>query len=259
MPERKHNRTPIFAPALAVASASAAAHGADGEIATGLWPLFRQSFDIFTIALVVGSFVAVALIVRCVIDLRASKILPRRSVNRIVEMTESGRIDDLRSFVRKDRSLLGHAVRAALDHPRRTRAGMREAAELAASEQTARLFRRLEPLNVIGNLAPLVGLAGTVWGMILAFTALGDTGGQADPGALSIGISKALFHTLLGLVLAIPCLLVFGLWRSGVDKVATRALVLAGSVIEHLPASDEPEPEPGSKAGPGGERDRERK
>ncbi len=241
MPERKHNRTPIFAPALVVASASAAAHGADGEIATGLWPLFRQSFDIFTIALVVGSFVAVALIVRCVIDLRASKILPRRSVNRIVEMTESGRLDDLRSFVRKDRSLLGHAVRAALDHPRRTRAGMREAAELAASEQTARLFRRLEPLNVIGNLAPLVGLAGTVWGMILAFTALGDTGGQADPGALSIGISKALFHTLLGLVLAIPCLLVFGLWRSGVDKIATRALVLAGSVIEHLPASDEPQ------------------
>lgn len=247
MPERTHRRTRFSAAALFVALSAGASSAADGEIATGLWPLFRQSFDIFTIALVIGSFVAVALIVRCVIDLRASKILPRKSVNRIVEMTEKGRIEDLRSFVRKDRSLLGHAVRAALDHPRRTRAGMREAAELAASEQTARLFRRLEPLNVIGNLAPLVGLAGTVWGMILAFTALGDTGGQADPGALSIGISKALFHTLLGLVLAIPCLLVFGLWRSGVDKIATRSLVLAGSVIEHLPASDEPDANPPSQ------------
>ncbi|HRJ50737.1 MAG TPA: MotA/TolQ/ExbB proton channel family protein, partial [Phycisphaerales bacterium] len=95
-------------------------------------------------------------------------------------------------------------------------------------------------LNVIGNLGPLVGLAGTVWGMILAFTSLGDSGGQAGPSDLSLGISKALFHTLLGLCLAIPCLFVFGLYRSIVDRICTRGTVLCGRVVEQLPDQGDP-------------------
>jgi biopolymer transport protein ExbB len=115
---------------------------------------------------------------------------------------------------------------------------MREAAELAASEESARWFRKIDMLSVIGNLGPLVGLAGTVWGMILAFTSLGETGGQAGPAQLSLGISKALFHTLLGLCLAIPCLLAYGWYRGVVDRLCTRAIVSASEVIEALPATE---------------------
>ena len=63
------------------------------------------------------------------------------------------------------------------------------------------------------------------WGMIIAFTSLGAADGQAGPADLSLGISKALFHTLLGLVLAIPCLLTFGIYRGIVDRICTRAMV----------------------------------
>jgi biopolymer transport protein ExbB len=98
----------------------------------------------------------------------------------------------------------------------------------------------IEPLNVIGNLGPLIGLAGTVWGMILAFNSLGETAGQAGPTDLSLGISKALFHTLLGLCLAIPCLLTFGLYRSVVDRHCTRGVAIASDVIDRL---SEPRPE----------------
>jgi biopolymer transport protein ExbB len=129
-------------------------------------------------------------------------------------------------------------IKATLGAPASDKTAMREAAELAASEESARWFRKIDVLNVIGNLGPLIGLAGTVYGMILAFTSLGEAGGQAGPGDLSLGISKALFHTLLGLCLAIPCLLVYGLYRGRVDRLCTRGIVAASEIVELIPVRE---------------------
>lgn len=200
-----------------------------------LWGLFRQSFDIFTVLLVFGSVVSVAVIFSCLIDLRASRILPRQVTDRLLDLAASGRREDLRELANKDESFVPRVVSAALRQSSRGRDAMREAAELAAAEESARYFRRVELLNVIGNLGPLVGLAGTVWGMILAFTSLGETGGQAGPADLSLGISKALFHTLLGLCLAIPCLLAYGIYRAIVDRICTRGMIVAAEIVEKLP------------------------
>lgn len=204
----------------------------------GLWALFRQSFDIFTVVLVVGSVAAVALIVRNVIEVRAGVIMPRKRTGRLIDLIEHGRFEDARAMVKRDDTFVGSVVRAAMRESGRGRAAMREAAELAASDQSARWFRKIELLNIIGNLGPLVGLAGTVWGMIIAFTSLGAADGQAGPADLSLGISKALFHTLLGLVLAIPCLLTFGIYRGIVDRICTRAMVESARLVELLPAGE---------------------
>ncbi len=201
---------------------------------SGLWHLFRQSFDFFTVLLVAGSVLAMAIAISCIIDIRERRILPKESTNRIVDLAAAGRWLDLREFVARDESFVGRVLRTALAAGG-SRDAVRESAELAAAEESARWFRRIELLNVIGNLGPLVGLAGTVWGMILAFTSLGASGGQAGPADLSLGISKALFHTLLGLCLAIPCLFVFGLYRSVVDRICTRGTVVCGQVVEHVP------------------------
>jgi len=205
----------------------------------GLWGLFVQSFDFFTVLLLFGSLVAVAIIVRCLIDVRERKILPPASIARINDLVTAGREEDLRAFVKNDESFPSRVLRQVLDGRKRDRVGMRETAEIAASDEVARWFRAIEPLNVVGNLGPLVGLAGTVWGMILAFTSLGESGGQAGPSDLSLGISKALFHTLLGLTLAIPCLFVFGFYRSIVDRICTRGMLVCSQLIESLPADDD--------------------
>lgn len=110
----------------------------------------------------------------------------------------------------------------------------REAAQLEADSQCARWLRRIEPLATIGNLAPLVGLAGTVWGMILAFTTIGAEGGAAGPAQLSLGISKALFHTLLGLCLAVPALLAYGILRSRVDRLCDQATSRTTPLVERV-------------------------
>lgn len=212
--------------------------GAPGDpVARGPWALFVQSFDLFTLVLGVGSLAAVAVIVRCILDIRAGRIIGEATAGRIERLLAPGAARELRGLVADDASLPARAVGAALraQDLGGDRAAMREAAELAASEECARWFRMIEPLNVIGHLGPLVGLAGTVWGMIIAFTTLGETGGTAQAADLAPGIAKALFHTLLGLCLAIPCLVVFGLYRSRIDRACTRAMVVAADLVERLP------------------------
>lgn len=234
------NRLSLLLTLGVMCAAPAVASAADAPRAAGLWPLFRQSFDAFTVVLLMGSMLAVSVIVRCLIDIRQSRILPSRAVRKADEYSEAKRWDDLRTLVTKEDSLVSRIVRASMDETRYggeiTRSAIREAAEMAASEEVARWFRKIELLNIIGNLGPLVGLAGTVWGMILAFTSLGESGGQAGPSDLSLGISKALFHTLLGLVLAVPCLLIYGFYRSIIDKHCTRGMVVASKIVERLPA-----------------------
>ena len=210
-----------------------------GQGSLGLWSLFVQSFDLFSIILILGSLVAVGIIVRVVMEIRPGAIMPEQAEKRARMLIDQDRIGELRTFVNDDESFVGLVLRAALDSPNKTRQGVREAAEMVASEQTARWFRKIEVLNVIGNVAPLVGLAGTVWGMIIAFTSLGVAGGQAGPTDLSLGISKALFHTLLGLMLAIPCLAVFGVYRSMVDRACTRGMVVCAELVEKLPLEDD--------------------
>ncbi len=200
----------------------------------GVWPLFWKSFDLFTVVLLVGSVAAVAIIVRCVMEIRAGRILPRGRVEALREAIDARNWKELKAMVDRDPSFPGRVLHAALAGDSGSRTAFREAAELAASEENAGWFRRIEPLNVIGNLGPLVGLAGTVWGMILAFTQLGEAGGQASASDLSLGISKALFHTLLGLCLAIPCLLTYGFYRTLLDRVCTRALSESSELVERI-------------------------
>jgi biopolymer transport protein ExbB len=198
--------------------------------------LFLQSLDVFTVLLVLGSVAAVTVLVRCVIEVRESRVLPASSAATIRSLAAEGRTDELRGFVRRD-DFVCRVVEAALRSPSGDPASARDAAELAASEQCARLFRKIEPLNILGTIGPLLGLAGTVWGMIKAFSALGVAGGQANPSVLSEGISKALFHTLLGLMLALPALAAFGLLRSRVDRICNRAMALAAELVDMLPAA----------------------
>jgi biopolymer transport protein ExbB len=225
------------APALAQAPGAPAAK-------TGLWPLFVKSFDFFTVLLLAGSIAGIAAVFNCLIEVREKTIVPPKTLTRLRDLARARRWEDLAQDIRDDESFVSRVLRAALATPAPDKTTLRESAELAASEESARWFRKIDVLNVIGNLGPLVGLAGTVYGMILAFTSLGESGGQAGPGDLSLGISKALFHTLLGLCLAIPCLLVYGLYRGIVDRLCTRGIVVTGEIIEMIPPGLNTEPAP---------------
>lgn len=106
--------------------------------------------------------------------------------------------------------------------------------EDALAEQAARLFRKIEYLSVIGNLAPMVGLLGTVIGMIIAFQSVAATQGTASAPQLAEGIYQALVTTVGGLIVAIPCIGAFAIFRNRIDQFIAEAAYTAQHVFSPL-------------------------
>ncbi|MBL0922658.1 MAG: MotA/TolQ/ExbB proton channel family protein [Phycisphaerales bacterium] len=232
----------LSAPALAQAAAPTRGSG------VSIWALFQQSFDLFTIAIVVGSVAALAIIIRSVLVVRLSVVLPEESGEAIRRLIGERRWADLQKFVSEDDSYLGHVLHQVLPRLRHSGARTQEIVDIASEKETARRFREIEWLGVLGAIGPLLGLVGTVWGMIIAFTAIGETGGQAAAAQLSIGIAKALFHTFLGLTLAIPSLIAYGVFRERMDRLCVEGAMQATDAVNAILAAGAAPAQPAAPA-----------
>jgi biopolymer transport protein ExbB len=105
------------------------------------------------------------------------------------------------------------------------------------AEQSARLLRKIDYLSVIGNIAPMIGLLGTVIGMIFAFQEVANTQGAARAAELASGIYQALVSTVGGLIVAIPSLAAFAVFRNRVDQVIAETAEQAQEAIGPLKRS----------------------
>ena len=178
-----------------------------------------------------ASIAGVALAIDAMLHIREKRIAPPESTERLRTLIAAKNYKELMDFAATDSSFVSKALYAAIRRAHLKYAAMREGLESSVGEQTSDLFRRIEPLNVIGNIGPLLGLMGTVLGMIMAFYALMEKGGQTNPTDLAGGIGTALWHTFFGLFVAIPCLVVYGFYRTRADKIATRAALVAEAFL----------------------------
>jgi biopolymer transport protein ExbB len=206
----------------------------------GLFQLIMGHIDVVFITIAVLSIAGLTLIIQGFIQNRSEALMPEATTIRIREMIEARQFKELVDFTEADPSFISRALNPALKRAPLWQ-NMKEAMETAIGEQTAEQFRKIEYLNIIGNLGPLLGLLGTVLGMIEAFQAVAATKGQADVGALSAGISTALCHTFLGLFLAVPCLAAFGVLRTLVDRLTVRGALISEELLQMLkPAEHKP-------------------
>jgi biopolymer transport protein ExbB len=174
------------------------------------------------------SMVAVGLVVEHGMTIRKSVIMPENVVQELDDLIQKGRIDEAIEACCEpaNQCLFSHVVLAGLERYKGSEFGFAEykaAAEEAGEDQTARLYRKTEYLGVIGTVAPMLGLLGTVTGMIRAFNVIASTGGMARPDQLASGISEALVTTVEGLVVAIPTMMVFTYFRSRIDSLVAEA------------------------------------
>jgi biopolymer transport protein ExbB len=196
------------------------------------------------------SIVGVSLIIQGFIKNRATVMLPESSTNAIREMIQQKRFKELIDFTETDPSFVSRALNPALKRAP-SFSSMKEAMETSIGEQTAEQFRKIEYLNIIGNLGPLLGLLGTVLGMIEAFNTMNNAGGQANPADLAGGISRALAHTFLGLTLAVPCLAAFGVLRTIVDRLTVRGALIAEEMLLMVKPAEAKQPQPAAAPAPG--------
>lgn len=136
--------------------------------------------------------------------LDARRIIPDSLLVRIWGWLQQGQLDSNKIKAVHDSSPLGQVLAAGLSNSRNGRAVMIESMEVAANRVQHDLERYLAVLGSIANVAPLLGLLGTVVGTIKIFSAIMMEGGTGNPGALAGGISEALIATATGLAVAIP-------------------------------------------------------
>ena len=101
-------------------------------------------------------------------------------------------------------------------------------------EQALALLRRIEWMNIMGNVSPMVGLFGTVLGIIKMFNAMAAVGGQPHPSQLAGGISIALVTTLWGLMIAIPALTIHGVFQNRIEMLASESAEQAEKTLSQI-------------------------
>ena len=162
---------------------------------------------------------------------RRRRILPERFAMTVEGMLASGDDAEAVRLVGAEASDFSLVMRSALEQAPAGHAAMLRAAEQAGEEAAVRRFRRLEMLNVLGQVSPMIGLFGTVYGMIVAFQTIAGTGGNADPVMLASGIGTALVTTFWGLLIAIPALSAYAAIRNTVDAATLECVRRAERAI----------------------------
>lgn len=182
--------------------------------------------------LLAASIIAVALIIERAISLRAKKIIPPTLFDQVVEVyRRQGVSEEVLQRLAQD-SPLGAVLAAGLRNHRSSRYVMKEAIEEAGRAVAHELERFLTTLGTIATAAPLLGLFGTVIGMIEIFGSQSPTG--SNPQQLAHGISIALYNTAFGIAIAIPSLVFYRHYKNKVDTFVVEMELLASKLVDLL-------------------------
>ena len=180
--------------------------------------------------LLLASVIAVALIIERAVSLRTGNIVPPTLFEQVVAVSQrQGVSDEVLEKLAKD-SPLGTVLAAGLRNHKSSRYVMKEAIEEAGRGVAHDLERFLTTLGTIATAAPLLGLFGTVIGMIEIFGSQSPTG--TNPQQLAHGISIALYNTAFGIGIAIPALIFYRHFKNKVDTLVVEMEQQAGKLVD---------------------------
>jgi len=219
----------------AVDAAASGAESADGEEAPKgenylVW-MFRSLGLFFTLVFSVLSLSMVALIVVNVLALRRDVVAPEELATKFGALLDENRFQDAYQLAKDDESILGKTLAVGLSKTSAGYAKAEQAMRDVQEEETMRLEHQIGYLALIGNLAPMIGLFGTVVGMIASFQAIAAGGAAPSPQKLAEGIATALFTTELGLAIALPALFAFDFLKNRLARFMLDVSVLSENLM----------------------------
>ncbi|MGL4941994.1 MAG: MotA/TolQ/ExbB proton channel family protein [Thermoguttaceae bacterium] len=180
------------------------------------------------------SLAVVALTIEHFLTIRAATIVPTQLARDVHDLLAVGNIPQARQRCKDETSVLGQMLSAGLSEYELGWRDVERGVEESAAEHAARLYRKVEYLNVIGNIAPMLGLLGTVVGMIIAFRHLADAGGYSRGAELAEGIYLALVTTVEGLIVAIPSLAFYAILCNRIAYLMAEATYIADQTLAPL-------------------------
>jgi biopolymer transport protein ExbB len=176
------------------------------------------------------SVVALALIIEAFVSLKREKLAPPELIDEIQALFDEGQFQEAMELCENEPTYLTKIVGAGISkigHPFEV---IQTALSEMGDEESVRLHQKLGWLAVVAAVAPMLGLLGTVQGMIIAFNQIAVSGGQATPADLANSISIALLTTLFGLMVAIPVISVMAFLRNRL----VRSIIEVGAIVEDL-------------------------
>lgn len=188
--------------------------------------------------LILCSIFALAIILERIFALRTSKVLPQNALAKAIDSTRQGFPSDTTLQELAQMGAVGPIFAAGLQtlalNPSASHQDVRESMEMEGRMAAQGLERYLNALATLASAAPLLGLLGTVIGMIELFGL--QSPGQQQPVELAHGISVALYNTALGLLVAIPCLLAWRFFKAKVDRMVLQMEWASERFARHLAA-----------------------
>lgn len=185
---------------------------------------------ILWLAIFFTSIACVALIVDAFLTVKANKVMPPVLVGNVQNAMEQGDVMKALQYCEEEPSPVANILSAGFSNVEEGFDTIQDAVSVAAAMEEERLMQRVNYLNVVGNLAPMLGLLGTVQGMISAFAGLANAG-AAGGGALALSISQALWTTAFGLFVAIPALAFFYFFR---NRASTIIITMEMHTLEEI-------------------------
>jgi biopolymer transport protein ExbB len=223
-----NNQPPAAAPAGPAPAPAAASEGGSGDNLL-VW-LFGALGVIYSVVFLALSIVFVSLLVMCILASRKENICPKELVDNFEEKLNAKDFQTAYEMARNDESVLGQVLSAGLARLNRGYNKAIEGMQEVGAEESLKLDQRLSYLALIGSIAPMIGLLGTVHGMIESFQTIAASTSTPKPSELATGISKALVTTLMGLLIAIPALTAYNVLKNWV----TRGVLEVGTASENL-------------------------
>lgn len=200
-----------------------------------------QSGGWLMVPILLCSIVAAAICVERLWTLQRSRIVPKNLLAQIWSAVKTDELDSQKLRELRTSSPLGQVLAAGVANTRRGRDVMKEAMEEAASQVSHDMERYLTSLGIIASISPLLGLLGTVVGMIKVFTAL-MLEGAGNANVLAGGISQALITTAAGLSVAIPALMFHRFFLRRIDELVVTMEQEASKLVDILQGDREEEP-----------------
>ena len=203
---------------------------------TSLLEFFRTG-GWFIAPIVLCWFISLTVIIWKALDLRRRLIIPpdlAAELENVASHLQAGRFPALQATIQKDPSTLGAICRAAIQPQHQTVEAATRAAETTAREEISKLERGIPVLEIIFTIAPMLGLIGTVSGLVRIFGSLGTGTSQTAQQAqqIALGIAEAMNTTIAGLVVAVPALIAQVLYSRHLERLALRLSTLATNFLD---------------------------
>ncbi len=195
-----------------------------------MWAI--ESSGLIGFVIIALSLYFTALVIRLYLEFRINEAVPPQLVDKLEQAIKEKKFQEAYDACRDDNSFLAKMVRTGIANLPNGRGEAKEAMNVVAEEVVVGMESKISYLAVVGALGPMLGLLGTVWGMILAFQNIATTvGGQVQPEKLAGNIATALFTTLEGVTLAAPAIFFFNVMRNKVAQIAMETTKVADRTI----------------------------